>query len=107
MPVYVDRANIGVRGMSMAHMIADSLDELHAMADRIGMQRSWFQDPKNSTKQTPISFPHYDVAASKRTLAIKFGAIDCDRKTFVDHLRRLRSVFGVYGPGNPAPGVTE
>lgn len=99
MSVYVDKANLKFRGMTMSHMIADTLNELHAMADTIGVQRQWFQDPKTMK----VSFPHYDIAASKKALAIKAGAIECDRMEFVNHMRRLRKVFGVYGPSNPAP----
>ena len=97
MSVYVDRVRLGFGPLVMCHMIADSLDELHAMADRIGVQRRWFQSAP------PASFPHYDVSQSKRAMARDLGAIDCDRNTFVGHMRRLRPVFGVYGPGNPAP----
>ena len=81
----------------MCHMIADTLDELLAMADRIGVERRHFQ------AVPPASFPHFDIASSKRKLAIAAGAIDCDRNTFVGHMRRLRKAWGVYGPGNPAP----
>ena len=101
MSVYIDRVSIAFRGMSMCHMIADTLDELHAMADRIGLQRRWFQQPPKA------SFPHYDIAQGKRALAVQNGATDCDRNTFVAHLRRLRPVYGVYGPGNPAPTAIE
>lgn len=99
MSVYVDSCVILFRNrMRMSHMIADSLDELHAMAAAIGMRREWFQAGPR------VSFPHYDVSQTKRAEAIKLGAIACDRNTFVAHVRRLRPVFGVYGPGNPAPG---
>ena len=96
MSVYVDRVAIGYGRMVMCHMIADTADELHAMADRIGVDRRWFQDASKA------SFPHYDIARSKRALAIAAGAIDCDRNTFVGHMRRLRPAWGVYGVGNPA-----
>jgi Protein of unknown function (DUF4031) len=49
-----------------AHMLGNDLAELHAMADRIGLRRSWFQG--NST------FAHYDLTASKRRLALAAGA---------------------------------
>ena len=98
MSVYVDRAKNGFGRMIMCHLIADTPDELHAMADAIGVARRWFQT------SPPASFPHYDIAQSKRALAIAAGAIDCDRATFVGHVRRLRPLWGVYGPGNPAPG---
>ena len=39
MSVYVDDPIWPFRGMMMCHMIADTPDELHAMADKIGMQR--------------------------------------------------------------------
>jgi hypothetical protein len=66
MTVYVDdmRANYG--RMIMCHMIADTLDELHAMADTIGVQRKWFQ--------ADASWPHYDIALTKRALAVTAGA---------------------------------
>lgn len=66
MTVYVDDmcdVPLGeFRGMKMSHMVADTDDELHAMADRIGVARKWYQGD------------HYDVAKSKRSLAIKCGA---------------------------------
>jgi len=96
MSVYVDASIYGYGRMVMCHMIADSPDELHAMADRIGVARKWFQEyPK-------ASFWHYDVAKSKRALAVTAGAIECDRRTFVEHLRRIRAsrVFG----DHPAAG---
>jgi len=45
MTVYVDdmRAPYGL--MKMCHMLADTSDELHVMADLIGVARQWFQDP--------------------------------------------------------------
>lgn len=84
MSVYVDRMQAAFGRMVMCHMIADTPDELHAMADRIGVARRWFQQPPKA------SFWHYDIAKSKRVLAIAAGAIDCDRNTFVAHLRRIR-----------------
>lgn len=99
MSVYVDAAKYRYGRMVMCHMIADTPEELHAMADRIGVARRWFQDPKTMN----VSFPHYDIAKSKRELAVEAGAIECDRTAFVGHVRRLRPAWGVYGPGNPAP----
>jgi len=85
MSVYVDRMQAAFGRMIMCHMIADTPDELHAMADRIGVARRWFQTPPKA------SFWHYDIAKGKRTLAIAAGAIDCDRNTFVDAVRRIRA----------------
>ena len=90
MSIYVDRVELGYGRLVMCHMIGDSPDELHAMADRIGVARRWFQTPPKA------SFWHYDIAKSKRALALAAGAIDCDRNTFVANLRRIREskVFG-------------
>ena len=46
----------------LCHMIADTEEELHAMADRIGLDRKWYQGD------------HYDVGKTKKILAIKSGA---------------------------------
>lgn len=48
-------------------MTADTLDELHALADAIGLRRAWFQ------KRARV--PHYDLTPSKRELALRAGAI--------------------------------
>lgn len=65
------------------HMACDGdLEELHAMAEKIGLKRSWFQ--KHPT------LPHYDLVPSKRALAIRYGAIaipatDLATKNFEAH----------------------
>jgi hypothetical protein len=63
----------------MCHMVADSLDELHAMAERIGVKRRWFQ--------SRVSLPHYDICKSKRALAVKYGAKEIDRKELAAFIR--------------------
>lgn len=49
-----------------AHLTADTLDELHAFAAKLGLKRSWFQNH-------PLA-PHYDLSPAKRELALKLGA---------------------------------
>jgi hypothetical protein len=79
MTVYVDDMYLyemghfrrGGRVYKMSHMVADTLEELHAMADTIGVDRRWFQDPETMRK---VSHPHYDITMSKRALAVKAGA---------------------------------
>jgi hypothetical protein len=85
MPVYVDEPVWAFRNMMMCHMIADTPAELHEMADRIGIQRRWFQEPPKA------SFWHYDVARARRDIAVAAGAVECDRNEFVGHLRRIRA----------------
>lgn len=77
MSVYVDAAKHHFGNMIMCHMIADTANELHDMADKIGMNRKWFQNNSN---------PHYDICQLKRRLAIKNGAIEADRHLFANVL---------------------
>lgn len=86
MSVYVDKAIYGYGRMVMCHMIADSPKELHEMADRIGVARKWFQDPRTMN----VSTPHYDICKSKRRLAVAAGAIECERNDFVAAVWRIR-----------------
>ena len=59
-------------GKPSCHMTADSLEELHAMADRIGLRRSWCQ------YRARLEHTHYDLTPSKRALAVRFGAMEKD-----------------------------
>lgn len=80
MAVYVDQLffaesrdpqayRVGQRnGHRWCHLWADSDDELHAFAARLGMKRAWFQDSP--------SLHHYDLTPEKRALAIRLGALE-------------------------------
>lgn len=70
MTVYVDDMRAGYGRMVMCHMLADTDAELHAMASRIGVQRRWWQSPEKT------SGSHYDIALSKRALAVAAGAVE-------------------------------
>lgn len=70
MSVYVDAPIWPYRGMMMCHMSADTLEELHEMADKLGLKRTWFQ--------TKSIMPHYDIAKGKRAQAVRLGAIEID-----------------------------
>ena len=67
MTVYVDNMRAPYGRMVMCHMIADSSDELHAMAVRIGVARKWCQNEGMHRE-------HYDVCLAKRNLAVEAGA---------------------------------
>lgn len=82
MPVYVDKPVYNYRRMVMCHMVADTLDELHNMADTIGVNRKWFQ--------CSASTPHYDICKAKRLIAIKNDAVEVSRRELVLIIRRLR-----------------
>lgn len=70
MSVYVDTMRAPFGRMIMCHMFADDIDDLHAMAHRIGVSRRWFQTPPKA------SWDHYDICLSKKALAIAYGAVE-------------------------------
>jgi hypothetical protein len=84
MAVYVDNMNAGYGRMKMCHMIADTTDELLAMADTIGIARRWLQHAGTHRE-------HFDICLSKRALAVKAGAVEVTMKQIGRILRERRS----------------
>ena len=71
MAVYLDmmrKQGMFYRGKRVAtcHMLADTMEELFAMAEKIGMKKQWLHKD------------HFDLMIGKRNLAIKNGAIAVD-----------------------------
>jgi hypothetical protein len=80
MTVYVDNMRAPFGRMVMCHMWADTREELFAMADRIGVARRWFQRPDHvDLPGMAASWEHFDIAQSKRALAVAAGAIETDK----------------------------
>ncbi|NBJ13236.1 DUF4031 domain-containing protein [Microvirga arsenatis] len=113
MTVYVDSLRLPYRGMLMCHMFADSLDELHAMADRIGVARKHFQKPPKA------SWHHYDICLTKRAKAVRCGAVSTDRygasefmarkkgdQATLERIRRLRERKSA-ARRQPEPATTD
>lgn len=93
MSVYVDNMRAKYGRMVMCHMLADTDDELHAMADKIGVARRWHQKAG-----TPHS--HYDICLSKRAVAVRLGAQEVDRAGVASIIRTKRAVMA------PAPDAS-
>lgn len=83
MAVYVDAPVNNYGRMKMCHMLADTAEELHAMADAIGINRKYYQKDASS--------PHYDICKSKRASAISLGAVSINRQQVVDLIRKKRA----------------
>ena len=81
MSVYVDDAVTLWRGERWAHLMADTLDELHAFADRLGIPRRAFQNKTSGA--------HYDLPADVREHAIQLGAIPISRHRDRDLVRAV------------------
>ena len=81
MTVYVDDAVTLWRGRRWAHLMADTLAELHAMADALGVPRRAFQDRPSGA--------HYDLDAELRARAISLGAVPISRHADRALVRRV------------------
>jgi Protein of unknown function (DUF4031) len=69
MAVYVDEPIWEWRGRRWCHLTADSPEELHELAARLGLLRQWFQ----SRPEQPWH-DHYDLPEDVRVQAIACGA---------------------------------
>lgn len=67
MACYVDTMKASFRGMRCCHLLADTHEELMGMAARLGLKPTWLQQPGTHRE-------HFDLALSKRTLALTYGA---------------------------------
>jgi len=65
--IYVDTPFDG-----WCHMVADSIEELHVFADKLGINRQRFQDK-------PFR-PHYDLRPRTRRKAVELGAKEVQRR---------------------------
>lgn len=100
MAVYIDNMfeiPLGEFGrMKMSHMIADTHDELMAMAKRIGVKTKWIQYKGTYNE-------HFDVCMSMRARAVCFGAIEI---TYFDYARMVnerRDGKGMTAPPTRVP----
>lgn len=97
MTVYVDDVRHAFGNMVMCHLWADTLDELLAMVDVIGVQRKWIQGHPTLSfgKHRHASWVHFDIALSKKSLALRHGAVLTDKYGPVEHCARLDLASGV------------
>ena len=79
MSVYVGPSKYPYGRMVMCHMVADSLIELHQMANELDLRYEWYQGPER---------PHYDLSMTKRAQAVELGALEVDDRRIVEALLR-------------------
>lgn len=82
MAVYVDDSRLAWRGKNWCRLVADSINELHAFAEQLGLKREWFQDR--------TMYPHYDVTVKVKERALALGAYAGDKRTIVTCAKRLK-----------------
>ena len=85
MGVYVDEPIYERYGFRWCHLTADSVEELHAFAARVGLRRSRFQ-----TKPGRPWVDHYDITEDTRRKAVALGATEITLREMGAHLARKR-----------------
>ena len=80
MTVYVDELRFTPRSKrwryeQSCHLMAGTLEELHAFAAKLGLRRGWFQ--------ASYRWPHYDLTANKRAEAVRAGAVEMRSRELV------------------------
>jgi hypothetical protein len=91
MTVYVDDAVHLWRDQRWAHLMADTLEELHAMAARLGLPRRAFQNKTSGA--------HYDVPSDLRERVIGLGAVAISRHRDRAQVRAVIAVAKAQGRG--------
>lgn len=87
MSVYVDDMFASYGRMKMCHMLADSSEELDAMAQAIGVANKWKQNAGTYRE-------HYDICMAKRRKAVELGAIEIGWRDVGDKLRERHRAKG-------------
>jgi len=77
----VDDAVTLWRGQRWAHLMADSLEELHAMAAQLGLPRRAFQDKPSGA--------HYDITVEMREKAMLLGVNPISRHVDRERMRAV------------------
>src|ERR1700692_1404659 len=102
MNVYLDdwrqRPRLGPVDDRCSHLVADTDDELHAFAARMGMRREWFQHKEGRPHQA-----HYDVPERARPTALGRGAVEGPWRTAARMMRKRPRA----GPGHGPAGRTR
>lgn len=65
------------------HLTADTVEELHAFAKKLGLKRIWFQ----GHHRNPL-FWHYDLTENKRRQAILLGAVSLTTQQWVERVQQ-------------------
>lgn len=103
MTVYLDDwrqpARLGPVDDRWSHLVADTDDELHAFAARMGMRREWFQHKEARPHQS-----HYDLPERARPEALALGAVPVTWRQVGRMMRQRRTArpVGDTGPVGPS-----
>lgn len=92
MTVYIDDsfipARVGRLTSKWCHLFADTQEELHEFAQKLGLRRSWFQPGRPLANGKPSHLWHYDVTEGKRAQAVRMGAREVTWRESVQIMRK-------------------
>ena len=80
--IYLDNYKGKFKNMLMSHLMADTEQELDAIASRLGLKPEW--------KQQGSFGPHFDLSESKRSKAVLLGAKEVTAQDLVKIFGSLR-----------------
>ncbi len=86
MSVYVDNFRAKFGRMVMCHMMADSSEELIAMAGAIGVNKKWIQYPGTLDE-------HFDIWLSKKQKAIELGAVEISFREMAEFRKKKGAII--------------
>jgi hypothetical protein len=104
MTIYVDNFRIPYRGSCYSHLTADTEAELHEFAEKLGLQRRWYQARCKSKACTRCIHWHYDISDAKRNKAIELGAKPL---TLTEMSHFLTARRAAYNLAHPKPQATQ
>jgi hypothetical protein len=99
--VYVDHAfayGDWGRWSGGGHLQADTPEELHAFAERMGLRPEWFQSRPGRPEND-----HYDLTEAGRALALTLGAVAEDRRAGTRRRQAMRHAARLTGRQRATP----
>ncbi len=88
MPVYVGSERIKQKDYLLSFMVADTIEELHEMAEKVGASSVWFQ-------QSGLGIPHYKLAQTLCKHAISCGATRVDSAGMAEVVERFKIKYHI------------
>lgn len=88
MPVYVGSERIKQRDYILSVLVADTVEELHEMAEKIGAASVWFQ-------HSGLGIPHYKLAQQLCKYAISLGATRIDEAEMTKVVERFKTKHNI------------
>ncbi len=91
-------------GRQWCHLTADSEEELHAFAERLGLRREWYQRGMHNRGPWHWYLSHYDLTPNKRALAVRLSAVEVALREQAERFAAERAIVAAVAAGAGAEG---